>query len=418
MGQLVVLAYSGGLDTSAIVPWLREARDAQVLCYAADVGQGLGELDGLEEKAIRSGAAGCVIDDLREQFITDFVFPTVRAGAVYARSYLLGTAMARPVIAAGQVAAARGAGATALAHGCTGKGNDQVRFELTYQSLAPDLDVIAPWREWAFTGREDLITYLRQKQIPVAVTEAKPYSRDRNLWHCSSEGGILEDPAIEPPTDVFMMTADPAQAPDAPDQVTIEFEQGVPVSLDGLPLGPVALVEQLNQLAGTHGVGREDVVEDRLVGMKCRGIYETPGGTVLRAAHRALEQLVLDRRTIALKDQIAPRYADLVYEGRWWSVERAAMDALVDTTQQHVTGTVRLRLFKGAVTVLGRSSRFSLYSSGHVTFEADDVYNQADATGFINLFGLPFRIASQVDADTSDQHVDRELLRPHLVSVR
>ncbi len=322
------------------------------------------------------------------------------------------------MIAAGQIAAARGASATALAHGCTGKGNDQVRFELTYQSLAPDLDVIAPWREWTFGGREDLIAYLRQKQITVGVTAAKPYSRDRNLWHCSSEGGILEDPAIEPPADVFMMTTDPAEAPNSPDQVTIEFERGVPISLDGSPLGPVALVERLNELAGAHGVGREDVVEDRLVGMKSRGIYETPAGTVLRAAHRGLEQLVLDRRTIALKDQIAPRYADLVYEGRWWSVERAAMDALVDTTQRHVTGTVRLRLFKGSVTVLGRTSRFSLYSSGHATFEADDVYNQADATGFINLFGLPLRIASQVDADTSDQHVDREVLKPHLVSVR
>jgi argininosuccinate synthase len=400
MGQLVVLAYSGGLDTSAIVPWLKEKYDARVLCYAADVGQGDGELDGLEEKAVRSGAVGCVVDDLRERFVTDFVFPTLKAGAVYARTYLLGTSMARPVIAAGQVAAAREAEATALAHGCTGKGNDQVRFELTYAALAPDLEVIAPWREWSFRGREDLIAYLKAKNIPTQASAEKPYSRDRNLWHISHEGGILEDPAVEPPTDLFVLTRDPAEAPDAPDDIAIGFEEGTPVSLDGVPAGPVELVSQLNEVAGQHGVGRADVVEDRLVGMKSRGIYETPGGTVLRAAHRELEQLVLDRRTLSLKDQLAARYADLVYEGRWWSLEREALDAFVNQTQRMVTGTVRVRLFKGAVTVLGRESPYSLYSEAYATFGADDTYKQADAAGFIRLFGLPIRIAAQVKART------------------
>jgi argininosuccinate synthase len=397
MSQLVVLAYSGGLDTSAIVPWLREHHDARVLCYAADVGQGDGELEGLEEKAVRSGAVGCVVDDLRERFVSEFVFPTVKAGAIYARTYLLGTSMARPVIAAGQVAAARDAGADALAHGCTGKGNDQVRFELTYAALAPDLEVIAPWREWAFRGREDLIAYLAAKGIPTHTTAEKPYSRDRNLWHISHEGGILEDPGVAPPRDLFLVTCDPMAAPDEPEEVTIGFEEGTPVAVDGVPLGPVELVTRLNEAAGVHGVGRADVVEDRLVGMKSRGIYETPGGTLLRAAHRELEQLVLDRRTLALKDQLASRYADLVYEGRWWTTERQALDALVNVTQRRVTGSVRLHLYKGAVTVLGRESPFSLYSEAYATFGADDTYRQADAAGFIRLFGLPVRIAAQLE---------------------
>jgi len=398
MSQLVVLAYSGGLDTSAIVPWLKEHHDARVLCYAADVGQGDGELDGLEQKAVRSGAVGCVVDDLREQFVQDFVFPTVKAGAIYARTYLLGTSMARPVIAAGQVAAAREAGAGALAHGCTGKGNDQVRFELTYAALAPELDVIAPWREWAFRGREDLIAYLETQGIPTQATAEKPYSRDRNLWHVSHEGGILEDPGAAPPADLFLLTRDPLDAPDAPEEIVIGFEEGTPVAVDNVPLGPVELVSRLNEIAGVHGVGRADVVEDRLVGMKSRGIYETPGGTLLRTAHRELEQLVLDRRTLALKDQLASRYADLVYEGRWWTTERQALDALVDVTQRRVTGSVRLRLYKGAVTVLGRESPLSLYSEAYATFGADDTYRQADAAGFIRLFGLPVRIAAQVEA--------------------
>jgi argininosuccinate synthase len=398
MGQLVVLAYSGGLDTSAIVPWLKEQHDARVLCYAADVGQGPGELLGLEEKAMRSGAVGCVVDDLREQFLSEFVFPTMKAGAIYARTYLLGTSMARPVIAAGQVAAARDAGATALAHGCTGKGNDQVRFELTYAALAPELSVIAPWREWAFRGREDLIAYLRSKGVTTEATAEKPYSRDRNLWHVSHEGGMLEDPAVEPPRDLFLLTRDPMDALDEPEEVAIGFEEGTPTMMDGIPLGPVELVAQLNEMAGEHGVGRADVVEDRLVGMKSRGIYETPAGTVLRVAHRELEQLVLERRALALKDQLASRYADLVYEGRWWTTEREALDALVDVTQRRVTGSVRLRLYKGGVTVLARESPFSLYSEAQATFAADETFRQADAEGFIRLFGLPMRIAAQLKA--------------------
>jgi argininosuccinate synthase len=395
MGPLVTLAYSGGLDTSVIVPWLKETRGARVLCYVANVGQGAQELRGIEEKALRSGAVGCSVDDLRARFISDFVFPTLRAGAVYARTYLLGTAMARPAIAAGQVQAARTAGASHLAHGCTGKGNDQVRFELTFQALAPELGIVAPWREWTFRGREALLAYLRQRGIPVDATSEKLFSRDRNLWHCSHEGGILEDPEVAPPDDLFLLTVDPADAPDTPADITIGFETGTPVSLDGQDLAPVAMVEALNDLAGRHGVGRADVVEDRLVGMKSRGVYETPAGTVLRTAHRDLEQLVLDRRTLALKDSLAARYADLVYEGRWWTTEREALDALVDVTQRRVTGTVRVRLFKGTAAVLSRASAHSLYSAAHATFEADDVYRQADASGFITLFGLPVRIDAQ-----------------------
>jgi argininosuccinate synthase len=405
MGPLVVLAYSGGLDTSAIVPWLRDHYDARVLCFAADVGQGVGELAGLADKAKRSGAVDCVVVDLREEFVRDFVFPTLRAGAVYARTYLLGTGMARPVIAAHQVALARRAGAQALAHGCTGKGNDQVRFELTYAALAPDLQVIAPWREWQFQGREDLIAYVKAKGIPVQATLEKPYSTDRNLWHCSHEGGILEDPAKQPPEHIFVMTADPLEAPDLPAVVEIAFAEGTPVALDHVPLGPVELLETLNGLAGEHGVGRADVVEDRLVGMKSRGVYETPGGTLLHAAHRELEQLVLDRRTLRLKDDVALRYADLVYDGRWWSPEREALDALVAATQKRVTGSVRLKLYKGSLTVAGRESPFALYQPSYATFGKDNVYDQKDAEGFIHLYGLAIKIGAGLEAARRQQEV-------------
>jgi len=398
MGPLVVLAYSGGLDTSAIVPWLRETYGARVLCFAADVGQGAGELHGLVGKAKRSGATDCVVEDLREEFVRDFVFPTLRAGAVYARTYLLGTAMARPVTAARQVALAQRVGAQALAHGCTGKGNDQIRFELTYAALAPELQVIAPWREWAFQGREDLIAYVKAQGIPVQATVEKPYSTDRNLWHCSHEGGILEDPAKEPPEHIFVMTADPIEAPDLPAVVEIGFEEGTPAAVDHVPMGPVELLERLNTLAGEHGVGRADVVEDRLVGMKSRGVYETPGGTLLFAAHRELEQLVLDRRTLRLKDEIALRYADLVYDGRWWTPERDALDALVTSTQKNVTGSVRLKLYKGGVTVAGRESPCALYQPSYATFGKDNVYNQKDAEGFIHLYGLAIRIGAGLEA--------------------
>jgi argininosuccinate synthase len=308
---------------------------------------------------------------------------------------MLGTAMARPVIAEAQVAAARQANAQILSHGCTGKGNDQVRFEFTYGCLAPDLEIIAPWREWQFKGREDLLRYLAAKGIPVEATAEKPYSRDRNIWHCSHEGGILEDPEEAPPSDLFLLTTDPAEAPDEPLELTIQFEVGDPVAVDNVPMGPVGLVEHLNEIAGAHGIGRADVVEDRMIGMKSRGVYETPAGTVLRAAHRNLEQIVLDRRTLDLKDQLAPRYADLVYEGRWWTKEREVLDAAVAVTQQHVTGEVRLRLFKGSVGVLSRRSPYSMYSTAHATFEADDVFEHADAGAFIRLYGLQDRIASE-----------------------
>ncbi|PYO61066.1 MAG: argininosuccinate synthase [Gemmatimonadetes bacterium] len=398
MGPLVVLAYSGGLDTSAIVPWLREHHGARVLCFAADVGQGIGELGDLVAKAKRSGATDCVIEDLRDEFVRDFVFPCLRAGAVYARTYLLGTAMARPLTAARQVALAQRAGGQALAHGCTGKGNDQVRFELTYAALAPDLQVIAPWREWEFQGREDLIAYVQAKGIPVQATVEKPYSTDRNIWHCSHEGGILEDPSQEAPEHIFVMTADPVAAPDEPVVVAIGFEEGTPVSVDAVPLGPVELLETLNAVAGEHGVGRADVVEDRLVGMKSRGVYETPGGTLLHAAHRELEQLVLDRRVLGLKDQLALQYADLVYDGRWWTPEREALDAFVAATQKRVTGTVRLKLYKGGAAVAGRESPYALYQPSYATFGKENVYNQKDAEGFIRLYGLGIKIGAALEA--------------------
>jgi argininosuccinate synthase len=389
----IVLAYSGGLDTSIIVPWLKENYGADVICVAADVGQG-DELSGLEDKARASGASACYVADLREEFVTGFVWPTLRAGAVYGRKYLLGTSMARPIIARAQVEIARKVGATHLAHGCTGKGNDQVRFELTYAALAPELPVIAPWREWDIRSREDALEYAARHNVPVTATKAKIYSRDRNLWHVSHEGGPLEDPAYEPTEDLFQMTRSAEDAPPVPAYVTIGFEEGYPVSVDGQALGPVQIIERLNQIGGLHGVGRIDLVEDRLVGMKSRGIYETPGGTLLYAAHSELEQLVLDRRTLALKDAMAPRYADLVYEGRWWTTERVAMDALVDVTQKAVTGEIRLKLHRGNVTVAGRWSAQSLYDERFVTFGEDDVYQQSDAAGFIRLFGLPSRVAA------------------------
>jgi argininosuccinate synthase len=389
----VVLAYSGGLDTSIIVPWLREHYGLDVVCVAADVGQG-DELDGLVQKALASGAVACEVADLREEFLTGFVWPALRAGAVYGRKYLLGTSMARPIIARRQVEVARERGSQVLAHGCTGKGNDQVRFELTYMALAPEMRVIAPWREWEIRSREDALEYAARHAVPVTATREKIFSRDRNLWHVSHEGGPLEDPDWEPTDDLFLMTRSPELAPDRPEVVRIEFEEGYPVAVDGERLSPVLLLERLNELGGRHGIGRVDLVEDRMVGMKSRGIYETPGGTLLYAAHSELEQLVLDRRTLALKDLIAPRYADLVYEGRWWSTEREAMDALVERTQERVTGEVRLKLFKGSFSVAGRRSRYSLYDEKWVTFGEDDVYDQADAAGFIRLYGLSSRVAA------------------------
>ena len=399
--RTIALAYSGGLDTSIIVPWLKEHYPgARVVCVAAEIGQG-DELEGIKQKAIASGADACYVEDLREEFVRDFIFPTLRAGAIYNRKYLLGTSMARPLIARRQVEVARRVGADALAHGCTGKGNDQVRFELTYMAFAPELPVIAPWREWDIRSREDALAYAAAKGVPVAATLTKIYSRDRNIWHLSHEGGRLEDPALAPEADMFQLTADPEQAPDEAEEVTVTFERGTPVAVDGERLGPVALLERLNAVGARHGVGRIDLVEDRLIGMKSRGVYETPGGTLLYTAHSELEQLVLDRRTLAAKDALAPRYADLVYEGRWWTTEREALDAFVGVTQERVTGDVTLRLYKGGAQVVGRRSAFALYDERFVTFGEDDVYEQSDAAGFIRLYGLSQRVRALKDAEAA-----------------
>jgi argininosuccinate synthase len=399
MIRTICLAYSGGLDTSIIVPWLKERYDARIICVAANIGQGDHELEGVRAKALASGAEECFIEDLREEFVRDFIFPTLRAGAVYNRKYLLGTSMARPLIARRQVEIARQVGADALAHGCTGKGNDQVRFELTYMVFAPDLPVIAPWREWDIRSREDALRYAAERNIPVAATVEKIYSRDANLWHLSHEGGGLEDPNWTPPEDVYQLTRSPADAPNIPEDVVIGFEAGTPVSVNGERLGPVELIAALNAVAGRHGVGRIDLVEDRMIGMKSRGVYETPGGTLLYAAHSELEQIVLDRRTLAAKDAVAPRYADLVYEGRWWTTEREAYDAFVNVTQARITGDVTLRLFKGNAMVAGRRSAHALYDERFVTFGEDDVYQQSDAAGFIRLYGLAGRVRALKDQE-------------------
>ena len=398
MIRTIALAYSGGLDTSIIVPWLKERYGARIVCVAADIGQGE-ELEGVRAKAIASGADECYVEDLRQEFVEKFVWPTLRAGAIYGRKYLLGTSMGRPLIARRQVEIARRVGADALAHGCTGKGNDQVRFELTYAAFAPDLPVIAPWREWDIRSREDAIAYAEAHRIPVAATRDKIYSRDRNIWHISHEGGILEQPSAAPPADLFMLTTAPEDSPDEAEAVTIGFLNGTPVSVNGAELDAVDLVGALNTIGGRHGVGRIDLVEDRLVGMKSRGVYETPGGTLLYSAHSELEQLVLDRRTLAAKDLIAPRYADLVYEGRWWTTEREAYDAFVNTTQERVTGSVTLKLFKGTASIVSRESEFALYDERFVTFGEDDVYQQSDAAGFIRLYGLSARVRAIRDQE-------------------
>jgi len=396
----VVLAYSGGLDTSIIVPWLREHYNARVICVAGDVGQGE-ELEGVRAKALASGAEECYIEDLRETLVTEYIWPMLRAGAVYGRRYLLGTSIARPLIAKRQVEIARQVGADALAHGCTGKGNDQVRFELTYAALAPELPVIAPWREWDIRSREDAIAYAEKRGIPITATREKIFSRDRNLWHLSHEGGSLEDPGQEPPRDLFQLTAHADEALPDGEVVSIGFSSGTPVSVNGRELPPVELIATLNAIGARNGVGRIDLVEDRLVGMKSRGVYETPGGTLLYAAHSELEQLVLDRRTLAAKDVIAPRYADLVYEGRWWSTEREAYDAFVTATQRDVTGVVGLRLRQSAVQVAGRASEHALYDERFVTFGEDEVYQQSDAAGFIRLFALPARVRALKDREAA-----------------
>lgn len=393
----VVLAYSGGLDTSVIVPWLRENYGAEVICFCADIGQGASELEGLEEKALASGASKVYVEDLRHEFARDFLFPMLQAGAVYERRYLLGTSVARPLIAKWQVAIAEAEGAEAVAHGCTGKGNDQVRFELTYKALNPTLQVIAPWREWEIRSREDALAYAREHNVPVTHTEKSIYSRDRNLWHLSHEGGILEDPATEPDPEMFQWTVAPESAPDTPLIVRIDFERGIPVAVDEVPLPPAGVVQRLNELGAAHGIGRIDLVENRLVGMKSRGVYETPGGTILYHAHRELESLCLDRDTLHYKEQVALRYAELVYFGKWYHTLREAMQGFFSETQETVTGWVKLKLYKGSVIVVGRESRHSLYREDFATFGKDDVYDQGDAAGFINLFGLQMKVKAMME---------------------
>ena len=411
----VVLGYSGGLDTSIIVPWLRETYQAEVICMAADVGQNE-DLSLLDAKGRASGASEVLIEDLKREFVEEFAWPTMRAGAVYSRRYLLGTSMARPLIARRQVEVAHRVGADALAHGCTGKGNDQVRFELTFAALAPGLKVIAPWRELDISSREDALAYARERSIPLNVDTTKLYSRDENLWHVSHEGGPLEDMAQEPEEEMFQWTVAPEAAPDTPEYVDIRFEKGFPVALDGEVLDGVTLLQRLNALGSCHGVGRADVVEDRLVGMKSRGVYETPGGTLLYAALAELESVTLDRRSIVLKDQMASRYADLVYEGRWWTSEREALDAMVTVLLRDVTGSVRMKLYKGNGWAVSRKSERSLYREDLATFGASASYDQADATGFIKLFGLPLRAAAERDSDERYDGVAkllREVARAH-----
>ncbi|HEY8419208.1 MAG TPA: argininosuccinate synthase [Clostridia bacterium] len=389
--EKVVLAYSGGLDTSIIIPWLKENYDMEVIAMAADVGQGE-ELAPLKEKAIKTGASKIYIEDLKEEFVTDFIFPTLKAGAVYEKKYLLGTSFARPVIAKRLVEIARKEGATAIAHGATGKGNDQVRFELTVKALAPDLKIIAPWRIWDIKSREDEIEYAQARGIPVPVTKENNYSMDRNLWHLSHEGQDLEDPANEPKDSLLMITKPISQASDEPEYVEIEFEKGIPVKVNGKKYSPVELIETLNEIGARHGVGVADMVENRLVGMKSRGVYETPGGSILYAAHNNLEELTLDRATLHFKEIVALKFAELVYDGLWFTPLRESLSAFVDKTQETVTGKVRLKLFKGNIIPAGATSPYSLYDMDMATFSKDEVYNQKDAEGFINLFGLPLKV--------------------------
>jgi argininosuccinate synthase len=392
----VVLAYSGGLDTSCIIPWLKENYDCEVVAVAADVGQP-DDLSGVEEKAIASGASKAYVLDLREEFLKEYAFPTLRAGAVYERKYLLGTSFARPVIAKHQVEVALLENADAVAHGCTGKGNDQVRFELAYQALGPHLKIVAPWRHWHIRSREDAIEYAQAHGIPVTATKTKIYSLDGNLWHLSHEGGALEDPWNEPPADAYDLTVAPEEAPDTPEYVEVSFEEGWPIAVNGQALSAVELVTALNEIGGRNGVGRIDLLENRLVGMKSRGVYETPGGTILSTAHKELEHLTLDKLTMRQKDTLALTYADLVYNGLWFSPLRQALDAFVEETQKVVTGDVRLKLFKGTCSAVGRRSPYGLYREDLATFGADDVYRQADAEGFIRLFGLGTKVAAMRD---------------------
>ena len=395
----VALAYSGGLDTSIIIPWLKENYRCEVVAVCGDVGQGADELSGLEQKALATGASEVYVADLREEFITQYLWRLVRAGGVYEHKYLLGTSIARPLLAKRQVEVALATGCDALSHGCTGKGNDQVRFELTYKALAPHLPVIAPWREWDIVSREDAIAYAAKRNVPISASITKIYSRDRNIWHISHEGGALEDPANAAPDDIWMLTRSPREAPDKPAEVTLGFENGVPVSIDGNRTGTaLALLEQLNQIGGEHGVGRIDLVENRFVGMKSRGCYETPGGTLIMAAHRELESLTLDKNTLHYKQRLALDYAEMVYNGLWFTPLREALDAFFEVTAQSTTGEVTLRLYKGNVEPVSRKSPYSLYSLDIASFTMGAAYDQKDALGFINLIGLPMKVRAGLGA--------------------
>jgi len=396
----IVLAYSGGLDTSIIVPWLKQNYPgAEVVCFCADIGQGE-ELSGLNAKALASGAIKCVIKDLREEFAKDYLFKLIQSSAVYERRYLMGTSIARPMIATHQVKVAEEEGADAVAHGCTGKGNDQVRFELTFTALSPRLKIIAPWRHpaWKIRSREDALDFAAEFNVPVTATLKSIYSRDRNLWHISHEGGPLEDPAAEPEESMYQISVSPEKAPDRPEYIEITFEQGRPTYLNDEKFSPAAIIARLNEIGGRHGVGRVDLVENRLVGMKSRGVYETPGGTILFAAHRELESICLDRETLHYKDVIAQRYAEMIYFGQWYHPLRVALQAFIDQTQLHVSGNVRLKLYKGNLIVAGRASEHSLYREDFATFGQEDVYNQSDAEGFIRLFGLPTKVIALLNA--------------------
>jgi argininosuccinate synthase len=395
----VVLAYSGGLDTSIIIPWLKETYGCRVVAYAADVGQGAGELDGLEERALASGADKAIVEDLREPFCSDYLFPMMQAGAVYEKRYLLGTSIARPLIARRMMEVAESENADAISHGCTGKGNDQVRFELTFKAFNPKLPIIAPWRIWDIRSREDAVAYAEERGIELNVDKKNIYSHDRNLWHLSSEGGELEDPWHEAPDDVFQISESPQNAPDEGEEIIIGFVSGVPVSIDGEKFSGAELIAKLNTLGKKHGIGRVDIVENRLVGMKSRGVYETPGGTILYGAHHEIECLVLDAETMHYKNQMAPKYAELIYNGRYFTPLREALDAFVQETQHNVTGEVRLLLYKGNVIVRGRRSPYSLYREDFATFGKDDVYDQSDALGFINLYGLPIKVRTLIEME-------------------
>lgn len=401
----VVLAYSGGLDTSVIVPWLIENYGCEVICYTADIGQGE-ELSGLPAKAKASGATKIYIEDLKEEFARDYLMPLLKSGAIYERKYLLGTSVARPLIAYHLVKTAHKEGADAIAHGCTGKGNDQVRFELTAMALDPRLKVIAPWREWDIRSREDALAYAQSHNIPVSSTLKSIYSRDRNLWHLSHEGGLLEDPWNEPEEEMYQMSVSPENAPDQPEVISLEFEKGIPVKMNDTSLSPHELIAALNEIGGRHAIGRVDLVENRLVGMKSHGVYETPGGTILMAAHQELEALCLDRDTLHFKEIIAHRYAELVYYGQWFTPLREALDQFINKTQEPVSGVVKLKLYKGNIIIAGRKSPESLYREDFATFGQDDVYNQKDAQGFITLFGLPMKVQAlrKIHKKTPVQH--------------